>query len=323
MKVILPVEVINCISKIGNKTAQKNGYKIYAALTLMSNRQNKHGYFPVPSSYLEKINKRYRRALNALQAASIIKPFTRIEQHPNLLFESIEKRYYNVSRGICMKYKFLIDTTKGITKEIELENHRKFRWYSIIENSLNELGYEGKISRDTFGRRVHHPVIPIYKEELRNKGLALIDAKCSQPRLLLNIMKKQNVVDVKYEAAFKVDFYNYLVQELKLQDRQQAKDLFMFFLNSNGYVPDYKIHILFPVASKFIASLKTKNYKDAASYLQREESKIWIDDLLENIPTNFALPIHDCLLVRDREVYEILNYCKSQYENIDFEINFL
>lgn len=78
MKVILPVEVINCISKIGNKTAQKNGYKIYAALILMSNRQNKHGYFPVPSTYLEKINKRYKRTLNALQEASIIKPFTRI-----------------------------------------------------------------------------------------------------------------------------------------------------------------------------------------------------------------------------------------------------
>lgn len=94
----------------------------------------------------------------------------------------------------------------------------------------------------------------------------------------------------------------------------------MFFLNSNGYVPDYNIHILFPVTSKFITSLKTKNYKDAASYLQREESKIWIDDLLENIPTNFALPIHDCLLVRDREVYDILDYCKSKYENIDFKI---
>ena len=57
--------------------------------------------------------------------------------------------------------------------------------------------------------------------------------------------------------------------------------------------------------------------------MQREESKIWIDDLLENIPTNFALHIHDCLLVRDREVYEILDYCKSKYGNTDFEISIL
>lgn len=323
MKVIVPLEVLSCISKIGNKTAQKNGYKIYVALTIMSKRQNKHGYFPVPSSYLEKINKRYGRTLNALKDANIIEPFTRIEQHPILLFESVEKRYYNVSRGICIKYKFLIDITKGIIEEIDFDNQRKYRWYSIIENSMAELGYVGKISRDTFGRRVHHPVIPIYKEDLKDKGFAIIDAKCSQPKLLLNIMKGKGIIDKNYEDAFEVDFYNYLVRNLNLADRQQAKDLFMYFLNSSGYVPNYKIHILFPIASKFIRTLKTKNYKDAASYLQREESKIWIDDLLENIPTNFALPIHDCLLVRDKEVYEILDYCKAKYENIDFEISFL
>jgi len=45
MKVILPLEVKNCISKIGNKTAQKNGYKIYAKV-----------------------------AINTLQVPSIIKP---------------------------------------------------------------------------------------------------------------------------------------------------------------------------------------------------------------------------------------------------------
>jgi len=323
MKVILPLEVINCISKIGNKTAQKNGYKIYAALVLMPKRQNKHGYFPVPSSYLEKINKRYGRALNALQDAFVIKPFTRIEQHPKLLFESVEKKYYNVSSGICKKYKFLIDINKGVIEEIDFDNNRKYRWYSIIESSMAELGYVGKISRDTFGRRVHHTVIPIYKEDLKNIGLAIIDAKCSQSKLLLNIMKEKDITDKNYETAFEVDFYNYLVQNLNLTDRQQAKDLFMYFLNSSGYVPNYKIHILFPTASKFIRTLKTKNHKDAASYIQREESKIWIDDLLENIPTNFALPIHDCLVVRDKEVYEILNYCKIKYENIDFEISYL
>ncbi|WP_281635753.1 hypothetical protein [Flavobacterium marginilacus] len=323
MKVIIPQQVTDCISKIGNRTAQKNGYKIYAALTIMSKRQNKYGYFPVPSTYLEKVNKRYKRALNALEEASIIKPFTRIEQHPKLIFESVEKRYYNVSKGICMKYKFLIDITQGIIEDVDFNNKRKFRWYSIIEHSMNELGYVGKISRDTFGRRVHHPVIPIYKEDLKNKGFAMIDAKCSQPKLLLNIIKEQDIVDKNYEDAFEVDFYNYLVQKLNLNNRQQAKDLFMYFLNSSGYVPNYKIHILFPIVSKFIKRLKTKNYKDAASYLQREEAKIWIDDLLENIPTDFALPIHDCLIVRDIEVYNILAYCKIKYQNIDFEVSFL
>lgn len=85
MKVIIPQEVINCISKIGNKTAQKSGYKIYTALSLMSKRQNKYGYFPVPSTYLEKINKRYKRALNALQEAKIIKPYKKAEKFSRFL----------------------------------------------------------------------------------------------------------------------------------------------------------------------------------------------------------------------------------------------
>ena len=70
-------------------------------------------------------------------------------------------------------------------------------------------------------------------------------------------------------------------------------------------------------------SLKNKKYKDAAFYLQLEEIKIWIDDLIENILTNFALPIYDYFLICVREVYEILDYCESKHENIDFEITYL
>jgi len=323
MQIIIPLEVINSISKIGNKTAQKSGYKIYAALLNMEVRKNSNGYFPVPSTYLESVNKRYNRALNALIKDGIIKPFTRPTIDPKNIFNSIEKRYYDVNKSICMKYKFLIDITKGTLHEIEFKNERKKRWYSVIENSLNELGFQIDITRDTFGRRVHHPIIPIYKDELKDKGYAIIDGKCSQPKLLLNILKSKGIVDANYEDAFEIDFYNYIVKNLNLNDRKEAKDLFMYFLNSNGYVPNYKIHILFPVVSRFIKNLKSKNYKDAASYLQRVEAKIWIDDLLENIPTTFALPVHDCLIVKDKEVYDIEKYCIEKYPELDFQISFL
>ncbi len=77
------------------------------------------------------------------------------------------------------------------------------------------------------------------------------------------------------------------------------------------------------MASKFINCLKNKKNKDAAFYLQLEEIKIWIDDLIENILTNFALHIYDYFLICVREVYEILDYCESKHENIDFEITYL
>lgn len=289
----------------------------------MSNRKNKHGYFPVPSTYLEAINCRYKTIIDKFLEAGIIEYFKGVHQDPNDLFSQRYTKYYVKSKNICMKYRFLIDIKNGEKINIDMSSNKKQRWYNILQKSLMELGYEAEIKRDTFGRRVHHPLIPVYKEELKDNGFALIDAQASQPKLLLNIMKKEGIVDVEYEKSFDGDFYNNIVNKLNLDNRKQAKDLFMYWLNSAGYVPNYKIHILFPIASNFIKTLKSKNYKDSASFLQREEAKIWIDDLLENIPTDFAIPIHDCLIVKDKEVDKILNYCKLKYKDIDFQVSYL
>jgi hypothetical protein len=323
MKVKLNNLVKDTINQLGNKTRKEAGIKIYCALIIMSNRKNKHGYFPVPSTYLESINSRYKAIIDAFINAGIIEYFKGVHIDPNDIFTTKYTKYYNTNKGVCIKYRFLIDTTIGPEVEVNMSSYKRSKWYSIIEGSLMELGYEPEISRDTFGRRVHHNLIPVYKEELKEKGYALIDAKASQPKLLLNIMKKKGIIDLEYEKAFDNDFYNYLVEKLKLDNRKQAKDLFMFWLNSSGYVPNYTIHILFPIASRFIKSLKTKNYKDSSSYLQRAEARIWIDDLLENLPSTFGIPIHDCLVIKDKEVNNILDYCKSKYPEIDFCVSYL
>jgi hypothetical protein len=315
--------VKDTINSLGNKTKKTNGLKIYSALIIMSKRQNKHGYFPVPSTYLESINCRYKTIIDVFLNVGIIEYFKGVHQDPNDLFSQKYTKYYNTNKGICMKYRFLIDTSVGEDVFVDMNTNKKSKWYNILEGSLLELGYNPDIKRDTFGRRVHHNLIPVYKEELKDKGYALIDAQASQPKLLLNIMKQKGFVDTNYEKAFEGDFYNFLVEKLNLEDRKMAKDLFMYWLNSAGYVPDYKIHILFPVASNFIKVLKSKNYKDSSSFLQRVEAKIWIDDLLENLPTDFGIPIHDCLIVKDKQVNKILNYCKSKYPDIDFQVSYL
>lgn len=323
MKIKVPQKVKESINKLGNKTAKANGLKIYAALYLNENRKNNHGYFAVPSTYLESINKRYNRAINQFLQDGIIDYYKRSKIDPNDIFNTIWTKYYDKNRGVCMKYRFLIDIKDGEEIEVSMATNKKYKWYSKIEKSLIELGYEVEITRDSFGRRVHHPIIPVYKEELKNKGFALIDAKASQPKLLLNLMKQKGIIDEEYEKAFTKDFYNFVVSKLNLENRKQAKDLFMYWLNSAGYVPNYKIHLLFPTASAFIKSLKNKNYKDAASFLQREEAKIWIDDLLENIPADFALPIHDCLIIKDKDAEEVFEYCKNKYKEIDFTISYI
>jgi len=93
----------------------------------------------------------------------------------------------------------------------------------------------------------------------------------------------------------------------------------MFWINSNGYVPNFGIHRLFPIVSKYLKSLKKGNYKNGGSLLQRIESKIWIDTILNDIPCDFAIPIHDCVIVKEKDVDRVLNYCLYKYPYLKYK----
>lgn len=322
MKIIIPEEVKTSINSFKRKDVKEAAIKIYCALKRLENRKNPQtGYFDVPSSYLKSINSNYNRTIDKFIEDGIIKYYSRHSTDPNDIFNSVEKKYYNKTLGFCMKYKFLIDTEIGTEYDFDVENPNNMRWYEIIKSSLISLAYEPNISRDTFGRRVHHNAIYNHKSFLKDKGFSIIDAKCSQPRLLYLIMKEKGIYDKDYYDIFESssDFYNTIVEKLNLKTRQQAKDLFMFWINADGYVPNTGIFGLFQNTSNFIKSLKTRSYKDASAFLQRQEAKIWIDDLLENIPTNFALPIHDALLIKTTDVNKVLSYCKNKYPQIEFD----
>lgn len=302
-----------------NKTVKNNAVKIYAALYLMSKRKNKFGYFPVPSEYLKSINLRYYKIINYFEEAGMIKAYTRPVQDEKDIFNVVNKKHYDVNKGICMKYKFLV-STDGDMLDINMTTNRYFRWYDIIQNSLIEFGYEDvKITRDTFGRRVHHSGIRDYKNDF--VGYYTIDAVASQPRLLYLDMKEKGIIDPLYNDIFDndKDFYLEVEYTLKLNDRQEAKDLFMYWINGSGYVPNFNIHNMFPVVSKYIKDYKSGNYKNMGSHLQRVESKIWIDDILNNVPTDWALPVHDSLIVKEEDADSVLEYCKSKYTNIKFK----
>jgi hypothetical protein len=299
-----------------NKTVKNNAIKIYGALYIMSRRKNKFGYFPVPSEYLKSINLRYYKIMNYFEEVGLIKPYTRPIQDDNDVFNVIHKKHYDVNKGICMKYKFVI-STDGDMLDVDMTTNKYFRWYEIIQNSLLEFGFDDvKITRDTFGRRVHHSGIREYKSDFI--GYWVIDANASQPRLLWLDMKERGVNDQLYNDIFEnnKDFYLEIQYRLKLNDRQEAKDLFMYWINGNGYVPNFNIHTIFPNASKYIKNYKKGNFKDMGSHLQRVESKIWIDDILNNIPTDWALPVHDSVIVKEEDVDKVYNWIKGKYPNL-------
>jgi len=319
------------INGFKNKTSIKNGYKIYAALYLKSKYKNSSGYFAVASTYLKSINARYKRFINQFEKDGILKHYERIEYSIDGMNDRTFK-YYDTNKGICMKYKFLIEIDQGQEIDIDFSSEEQSRWYQLIKNSLIQLGYDDiRIKRDGFGLRVWHNAIQTYKQDLKGKGLIVIDAKCSQPRLLYNLMKQSNIRDDNYYELFEnnpetKDFYNYIIKQFQLtginydSKRDQAKELFTMWIFGTGYTKGYPFHQLFPEASLFIKSLKKRGYKDSASYMQRQEAKIWIDDIMQNIPLDFALPIHDSIIVKEEDTDLALNWCKEKHPEIIFTI---
>jgi hypothetical protein len=326
MILTIPKEFKEAINEMPyNKTVKKNALKIYAALYTMYERRNSFGYFPVPSDYLVSVNKRYSNIINYFIERKLIDFYKKAYTDDNDIFNTVYRKSYNKELGICAKYKFLVDVEVGEEVYVDMISNRSYRWYDIIERSLQETGFPLDITRDTYGRRVWHPAIMNYKTDF--KGYWVIDAQCSQPALLYQLLKEKNVIDPAYIAIFEngLDFYVEVANHLGFvgtfdDKREQAKKLFMFWINSSGYVPDFRIHEMFPVVSKWLKSIKKGNYKNGGSLLQRIESKIWIDNLLNNIPCNFALPVHDCLIVKEKDLNKVLSYCKDKYSTIDFDV---
>ncbi len=321
MKIKITTATQSTLNSLGNKTKIKSGYKIYAALYVRNSRKNKDGYFDCPSTYLRAINSRYSTIIRALIEAGIIEFLQTKKIDPNDIFKTIPSKTYSSDMGYCMKYRFLVDVSIGEEIEVDMASGRQRRWYDVLSNSLKEMGYEPQITRDSFGRRVHYPQIKNYKTEFLNKGLCIIDAKTSHPRLLWLLMKEKNIIDVNYHQIFncELDLYKQLAKRFNLADRKAGRDLFSHWVNGNGFVPNSGIQKLFPVASSFILGLKKMHYKDSSALLQRKEAAIFIDDLLENIPVDFALPVHDSLIIKESDCDQVLAYCQQKYPELRFK----
>lgn len=327
LQTTFPPEVLSCIESLPyNKTVKKNAEKIWAALQYKNQRCNQFGYFEVPSVFLKSINLRYYNIINYFIKNHIIEFLQTEEIDKSDIFSTTKHKSYCVKKHICMKYKLLIEN-KGIIKDIEL-HFKDNRWFNIIQNSLKELNYSTiKITRDQYGRRVHHSAIRNYKKEL--KGYYSIDGISSQPRLLYNMLKKDNIIDKNFNFPFenKIDFYEFIVMKFDLKDnkkrtaRNQAKILFLCWINGRNLSFLKPIKAFFYKVNTYINKYKKNDYRAFGSYIQRYESNIWIDNLLENIPTEFALPIHDCLIVKKEDRLKVLEYCKTKYPEMDYKIS--
>ena len=130
MKIKITQQIKDSINILKNKTSITNGYKIYTALYLKSKYKKSSGYFPVPSTYLRMINARYSRYIKKFIEDGILKYDERVEPGFGGIQDKVTK-YYDTNKGLCMKYKFLIDIDNGEDFEIDFKSEDESRWYKL------------------------------------------------------------------------------------------------------------------------------------------------------------------------------------------------
>ena len=314
------------------KDAKERILKVYNALLF---KKGKSDYFQCPSSYLEKVNARYYKAIKLLIEHKII-DFQSINYDDTDLFNIRRKKYYNTEKGICARYKFLIDTEDGYDYDLKLDFSSLYedeKWYMKTRYSLLQLGFkpdELLIKRDNFSRRLHTnvtgfiPYAKTYKELLSGGDYYSIDSKTSQPRLLWLKLKEIGLQDDKLNDIFEndLDFYDYIIKKIPaINDRNEAKELFASWLNGTGYLEEDKVSIrnIFPVANTFLRRFKTDSYKDVCKLLQYTEATIFIEHLLNDVPVDFCLSVHDSLIVKKEDADLVLEWCRKERPELRFE----
>lgn len=331
---IIPKELDYLLSLEKRKDAKERIKKVYNAL--LYKKGNTSGYFNCPSAYLVKSSPRYNKVIKQLLEHSII-DFQSFNNDESDIFNQRRKKYYNTEKGVCARYKFLIDTEKGYEDNISIDFSSIYdneKWYMKTRYSLLQLGFtldSLNIKRDNFSRRLHTNITGnigdgySYKDLLSGGDYYVIDAKTCQPRLLWIHLQSIGLQDEKLNEIFNngLDFYDFIIKRIPaLIDRDDAKELFTSWINGTGYLDADKTSIrdIFPVANMFLRKYKTKDYKNVCRLLQYKEASIFIDDLLNNIDLEFCLTVHDSLVVKKKDIEVALNFCKEKHPELKFEI---
>lgn len=142
------------------------------------------------------------------------------------------------------------------------------------------------------------------------------DIKNSQPLFLLSLIKKSLDINIDsdeinvFSAIVKNgNYYQYLVDKLRLSDKFSAKELtYKVFFGRNYKNSKYDIlfKILFPTIYNFILKYKKDNedYKHLAYTLQRMESNFIFNEVIKTImiinPSIRIVTVHDSIIYQNK-----------------------
>lgn len=319
---------------------KKSLLAVWYVLKRCSKSQDEEGYFDVPSSLLVKVRSNYNYYTKALKQAGLVEVRSRIstEFMPDYskmdgLFDSDQKvtEIYSTFKKECKKYRFTYNPSFGYQTMRFEESWNPTDWQEITRKSLIKLGITDVwMKRDQFSRRLHHnltakvdSIEDVSKEKQNYKSYirsnhpgkySIVDATACQPTILSDVL---GIIDKEYiKAINSSDFYNYLKGALGLKSRNAAKKAFNQWAMHTTFI-DSPLNKLFPKMTRAkLKRIKAGDGKGVSKKLQRMESRLFIDECLNNIEKDlgidFSLTIHDSFIVENKDVHKVKKYLEQK-----------
>lgn len=222
---------------------------------------------------------------------------------------------------------FYLDSLKN--EDIDIYNRNR---YSVESINDKHIFYHF----DSYGRM--HTNFTILKSFIRKNCLLIdneetceIDIKNSQPLFLSKLILDSNTRWVKREELelFSIlvrngNFYQYLIDNLNLRGKSEAKDLtykVLFGQNRENSKIDSLFAKLFPTIHNFIKLYKKENkdYRVLAYDLQKAESNLIFNNVIKRIIEHNSdikvVTVHDSIIIQRKWKDEV---SKIFFDQIDF-----
>lgn len=170
--------------------------------------------------------------------------------------------------------------------------------------------YPGKVTADDFAGRIHSPVSGLHRPlrallRYGDESTVQIDAHASQS-VLCGLMASDNYL---LERAAVGEFWQPLIDAYPRRTKDQLKRaVYTQIYGGKSNILDG----IYPVTADYVNKL---DGRELARRNQQLERKIFIDGALAELYADgiFAVPIHDCILCRDKDKEKVTEVIKSHW----------
>lgn len=159
-------------------------------------------------------------------------------------------------------------------------------------------------------------------------NLVQLDLCNSQFAILSDILEKELFTEdfeIFKRESYNGTLYEYVMKELKIQDRKTAKTMMfelMFSKETFNSPLKTKLKKIFPSVVEVVDKYKKDNgYSTFSVMLQKRESEIFIDGIWKKVKKRklFCITKHDCLIFKKQDLDKVKVIIEKEFNKIGFK----